>query len=320
MSVFSREFFQAPFTIEDALKRVLSAEKKHPRDLCLLPRDCGMPFGMLISSRLIQLSQMEDELNDIEIIWLERFRQYAMKHCGNLAVLNSYVDFQKYAKNNRPDPTRGEWIWLYSQIAEHPNLDLFRNLVQIMACRDALLPFLESIPDRDFSNAYHRIMSPWLSINPVPAIPYQGLEAAIQEDAPSKVAITKISCRRVTDAEILNRAIALEKGAVVSSMLKTASVKRIVKILIEAHASWENPIPLFERLLPQHEDEIAAWRDPWGNVFFWYLYRRPVLSQTIIEGLPPKVLATFETKNIYGISPEDLWSFHRPSSVSPESR
>ena len=109
------------------------------------------------------------------------------------------------------------------------------------------------------------------------------------------VAITKMMCRHVTDEEILNRAMALGKGAVVASMLGTPSIDRIIEILIEAHASWENPATIFERLFPQHEDEIAAWRDPWGNSFFWYLYRRPVLSQTIIEGLPPKILATFET-------------------------
>ena len=316
MTVFSREDFLTPFAIQDAWKRIVSAEKKRPRDQCLLPRDINTSFGRLISSRAF-FPRIEYGLDEAEIIWLERFRQCALEHCGNLSILKPYVDFQKYAENARPDPTRDEWIWLYSQVAEHASDDLFRDLVQIMACRNALLPFLESIPDKEFSNEYHRIISPWRKNESVPEIPYQGLEAAIQEDAPSKVAITKMLCRHVTDEEILNRAIALEKSAVVASMLGPLSFDRIIEILIEAHTSWENPAPLFERLLPQHEDEIAAWRDPWGNGFFWYLYRRPVLSRTIIEGLPPKILATFGTKNRYGISPEDLWTYFRPSSLLP---
>lgn len=301
MSVFSSENFCTPITIEDAWKRIVSDGKKRPRAPCLLPYGCWISYG------------------EAEIIWLERFRQCALEHCGNLSILKSYVDFQEYVKDARPDPTHSEWIWLYSQIAEHAYDDLFRDLVQIMACRNALLPFLESIPDKELSNAYHRIKSPWLSTHPIPTIPYQWLEAAIQEDAPNKVAITKMMCRNVTDEEILNRAIALGKGAVVASLLGNTSIKRIIEILIEAHASWEKPTPLFERLLPQFEDEIAAWRDPWGNGFFWYLYRRPVLSMDIITILPPKILDTFETKNRYGISPEDLWTYFRPSSVPPEN-
>lgn len=299
MSVFSPETFRTPITIEDAWKCIVSDGKKRQRAPCLLPSDYWISY------------------DEAEIIWLERFRQYAMKHRGNLSILKSYADFKEYARNARPDPTRGEWIWLYSQIAKHAGDVLFRDLVQTMACRDALLPFLESIPDKELSNAYHRIKSPWLSTHPIPAIPYQGLEAAIQEDAPYKVAITKMLCRHVTDEEILNRAITLGKGAVVASMLGSSPIDRIIEIMIDAHANWENPAPLFERLLPHHEDEIAAWRDPWGNGFFWYLYRRPVLSRTIIEGLPPKILATFKTKNRYEISPEDLWTYFRPSSTMP---
>lgn len=319
MTVFSVETFRTPFTIEEAWKRIVSAGKKHPRALCLLPRDGNIPFGLLIRPRTFYSPHVEYGPDEAEIIWLEMFRQYAIKHDEKWTILNAYTDFQKYAEKARPDPTRSEWLWLYTQIAEHASDDLFRVLVQTMACRNALLPFLESIPDKELSNAYHRIKTPWLSTHPIPTIPYQGLDDAIQEDAPAKVAITKMMCRHVTDEEILNRAMALGKGAVVASMLGTPSIDRLVEILIEAHASWENPVSLFDCLLPQHEDEIAAWRDPWGNGFFWYLYRRPVLSRTIIEGLPPKILDTFETKNRYGISPEDLWTYFRPSSMPPEN-
>ena len=78
--------------------------------LLLLPRDYGIPFGRLISSQAIHLRYMEDGLVDAEIIWLEKFRQYALQHDGNMSILESYADFQKYVKNARPDPTRSEWI------------------------------------------------------------------------------------------------------------------------------------------------------------------------------------------------------------------
>ena len=111
MTVFSREDFRTPFAIEDAWKRIVSsAEKKHSRDRCLLPRDYGIPFGRLISSQAIHLRYMEDGLVDAEIIWLEKFRQYALQHDGNMSILESYADFQKYVKYARPDPTRSEWI------------------------------------------------------------------------------------------------------------------------------------------------------------------------------------------------------------------
>lgn len=295
MPLFSMETLNDTISMPDAWEHIVAIGDHRPRDNRLLPKECD-----------------ESE----KIIWLESFRQCALKHCDYLSILQQYVDFREYVENARPDPTRGEWIWLYAQIAEHASDDLFRDLVQIMACRNALLPFLESIPEKEFSNEYHRIISPWRKKDSVPAILYQDLEVAIQEDAPSKVAIIKMYCRHVTDEEILNRAIALRKGAVIASMLEEAPVNRIVKVLITAHTNWENPAPLFEHILPQYEDEIAAWRDPWGNGFFWYLYRRPFLSRAIIEGLPPKVLATFGTKNRYEISPEDLWTYFRPA---PES-
>ncbi len=292
MSLFSREMFRSPITIEEAWKLIASTGKKHTHDKLLFSEDFG-------------------EVD--RIIWMERLWQFALAHGGS-AILGTYKDFRDYSEERRPDPNKEQWLFLYSKIAEC-NIR-FQETIQLMACRDALLPFLESIPDNDFSNAYHQILSPWPSTCAVSTIPYQSLEAAIQENAPTKVTITKMMCRNVTDEAILNRAIALEKGAVVASMLRDASVNRIVAVLITTHTNWENPAPLFEHILPQYEDEIAAWRDPWGNGFFWYLYRRPFLSRAIIEGLPPKVLATFGTKNRYEISPEDLWTYFRPA---PES-
>ena len=292
MPLFSAQQLYSPISTEDAWNHIVAVGNKLPHDNLLLP-----PY------------ELEEEE---KIVWLEKLRHVALGRAKDLSLLEPYKDFQEYALERRPDPTRGEWLWLYSQIGErHDNLSI-QEIVEIMMNRDAFLPFFDSVPDRNLWEWFHE--RPNLDETADEStIPYQGLEAAIQEDAPAKVAITKMMCRHVTDEEILNRAMALGKGAVVASMLGTPSIDRLVEILIEAHASWENPVSLFDCLLPQHEDEIAAWRDPWGNGFFWYLYRRPVLSMDIIRGLPPKVLATFETKNRYGISPKDLWNDYRPS-------
>lgn len=292
MPLFLKEKLCVLASSELAWKYILSCGVKPPRDKLLLPY----------------------ELDEVKkIICMEIIRHAVQKNGGDMAILKPYVDFNVYAGEHRPDPTRGEWFWLYSQNVVHPPYISFRELVGIMACRDAFIPFFESIPNRLFHADFLRTFS--LSQPPASssAFAYQSLETAIQEDAPAKVAITKMLCRHVTDEEILKRAIILEKGAVVASMLGSSPIDRIIETLIDAHANWENPAPLFEHLLPQHEDEIAAWRDPWGNGFFWYLYRRPFLSRSIIEGLPPKVLATFETKNRYEISPEDLWTYFRPA-------
>ena len=338
MPLFSQEMFQKPITMENAWKYIESASKKQPRELYLLPSvisklshsntvirppkryliPCGPPSRMNSFVTRDPNENNEDEI----IIWLERFRQYALKHSCNLAILEQYEDYRKYVHKRRCNPSRGEFLWLYTRIIERsPDATGFQEAVRIMAGRDALLPFLESIPDKDYYDQYQRIKSPWGATEPTSAapIPYHGLETAIQEDAPAKVMITKNMCRDVTDAAILNRAIALEKGAVVASMLMDATLDRIVEILKDAHTNWKNPASLFEHHSPQQEDEIASWRDSLGNGFFWYLYRRQSLSLDIIKSLPPKIIATFEEKNRYGISPKDLWSFFRPSPISTET-
>ena len=142
--------------------------------------------------------------------------------------------------------------------------------------------------------------------------PYPKLEAAFQADAPGQVELLQMMCRDVSSKAIMNRAVAQEKTAIVEFKLKTEPLEQKIQILTAAHASWEDPAPLFRRFLPMFKDEIAAWRDPWGTGFFWYLYRRPVLSQTLIERLPKKVLETFGTKNRYGISPADVWADYCP--------
>ena len=292
MPLFSTQQLYAPISSEDAWNHIVAVGNKRPHD------------NLLISSYELK----EEE----KIVWLEKLRHVALGHAKDLSLLEPYKDFQEYALERRPDPTRGEWLWLYSQIGErHDNLSI-QEIVEIMMNRDAFLPFFDSVPDGKLWTWFHE----WPEPDEMPgesAIPYQGLEAAIQEDAPGVVAITKMMCRNVTDAEILNRAIALGKSAVVASMFPNVPMGQLLDLLFKAHASWENPAPLLNRVLQLREDDIAAWRDPWGNGFFWHLYRRPVLSMDIIRGLPPKVLATFETKNRYGISPKDLWDDYRPT-------
>ena len=292
MPLFTTKQINTPISVETAWKRVMSTGENRPNDGLLLP-----PYGFL-----------EEE----KIIWLEKLRQVALGHGGDLSLLKQYKDFQEYALERRPDPTRGEWLWLYSQIGErHRNLS-FLDVVEIMLNRDAFLPFLVSVPDMLFWNEFLGLGLESLPSTESSALSYQSLESAIQEDAPGKVTITKMMCRKITDSEIMTRAFKCEKSAVVASLLQNKSLDRIVEFLIKAHNEWKNPTHLFDRMLPQREDEIAAWRDPWGNGFFWYLYRRPVLSLDVIRGLPQKVLATFETENRYGLSPKDLWPDYCP--------
>ena len=292
MPLFSMETLFAPISMLDAWEYVVSVGNRRPKDNCLVPEEC-------------------DESD--KIIWLERIRQFALEHGGNLSVLEPYVDFRSYAWERRPDPTWDQWIWLYQQIGAYRGTHSMRVVIPIMACRDALLPFLASVPNKDIEDDYKEFFSmeqPEWSDTP---FPYPNLEEAFQRDASAEVELLQIMCHGVSKEAILNRAIKMKKGSVVATMLKNAPIDKVIKILIGIHANWQDPASSFDHILPQREDEIAAWRDPWGNGFFWYLYRRPVLSLDIIRGLPPKVLATFETKNRYGISPKDLWNDYRPS-------
>ena len=157
-----------------------------------------------------------------------------------------------------------------------------------MACRDALLPFLETIPDFDLRDEYTLLLSPeQYKTSDIP-FPYPNLEAAFQADAPGQVELLQMMCRDVSNEAILNRAVAQRKTAIVEFKLKTAPIEQKIEILMAVQASWEDPASLFRRFLPMFKDEIAAWRDPWGNGFFWYLYRCPDLSQTLIEHLPKR--------------------------------
>ena len=291
MPLFSMATLIAPISISDAWEHIVAIGDLRPRDKRLLPEECN-----------------ESE----KIIWLERLRLFAVEHGGDLTILDPYKDYQGYALSRRPDPTWDQWIWLYQQIGERHRKISLQDAIQIMACRDALLPFLETIPDKNLWDEYALMLSPEQYDESDTPFPYPNLEASFQADAPGQVELLQMMCRDVTDEAILNRAVAQGKTAIVEFKLKTAPLEQKIQILTAAHASWEDPAPLFRRFLPMFKDEIAAWRDPWGNGFFWYLYRRPVLSRSLIEHLPKPILATFGTKNRYGISPADVWKDYCP--------
>ena len=291
MPLFSKETLNGPISMPDAWAHIVAIGDLRPRDKRLLPEEYD-----------------ESE----KIVWLERLRQFALEHNGDLTILEPYKDYQDYALSRRPDPKWEQWIWLYQQIGERHRKISLQDAIQIMACRDALLPFLESIPDIMFWNRYKSMLSPEQYEESDNPFPYPDLEAAFQADVPGKVELLQMMCRDVSNEAILNRAVTKEKTAIVEFKLKTVPIEQKIQILTAAHASWDDPAPLFRRFLPMFKDEIAAWRDPWGNGFFWYLYRRPDLSRSLIEHLPKKVLETFGTKNRYGISPADIWPDYCP--------
>ncbi len=293
MPLFSMETFNRAASMKVAWDYIVSsAGDRFPRDNCLLPD--------------------EIDINE-KIVRLEMLRQYALEHGGNLSILAPYKDFRECTLERRPDPTWDQWVWLYQQIGERHRDSSKHDVIQIMACRDALLPFLASVPDKVLWDKFKPMLSSGqIEEEPDTPFPYPDLEEAFQEDAPEKVEILQMMCRDVSNEAIMNRAVALKKTAIVEFKLKNAPIEQKIQILTAAHASWEDPAPLFRRFLPMFKDEIAAWRDPWGNGFFWYLYRRPVLSQAIIKRLPKKVLDTFGTKNRYGISPADVWLDYCP--------
>ena len=81
------------------------------------------------------------------IILLELARETAIADGMGLDPLRPYHDFAKWSGDRRPDPTPGQWQWLYRNIGvRHPFLSVDK-VVGMMAGRDALLPFLRSAPD-----------------------------------------------------------------------------------------------------------------------------------------------------------------------------
>ena len=119
-------------------------------------------------------------------------------------------------------------------------------------------------------------------------------------------------CRNVTDEQIINRAVFLQKLVVVVSLLKNLPCDMKIRKLIKFLRSWISPEFLLYQAIKEFLDDLTAWQDEYDNVFFWYLYTLPSpVSKTIVDLLPDKLLTIFDQLNCYGISPEDVWKYYR---------
>jgi|GEM_PF-5411654 len=248
------------------------------------------------------------------IILLELARETAIADGMGLDPLRPYHDFAQWSGDRRPDPTPGQWQWLYRNIGvRHPFLSVDK-VVGMMAGRDALLPFLRSAPDLRFVVSYEKFFEeePATDSTDSVELPYAQLEDAIKNDAPAKLAIFRVMSRNVTAEQLLARAVALEKPAVVCSLLKTQPSEQCVPALTRILRHWTKPEELLSLAVKAFGPELAAWHDEYGNGFFWYLYAcsRPV-SKAMVAALSDEIIATWETPNRYGIVPSDLWAYYR---------
>ena len=247
-----------------------------------------------------------------KIILLELARETAIASGLDLANLENRKDFAEWVGERRPDPTRDEWLWLYSKIGvRHPILSV-DEVVGIMAGRNALLPFLRSAPDLRLVECYEKFFEEDGEDEPIDELPYPQLEEAVKNDVPAKLEIYRIMCRTVTDEQILNRAVSLEKPAVTSSILKKLSPDQKIPQLIKALRDWNKPEELLVKAVESFGPEIASWHDDYGNGFFWYLYaRNQPVSKAMIDALPDEVVAPWEEPNRFGIAASDLWLYYR---------
>ena len=118
--------------------------------------------------------------------------------------------------------------------------------------------------------------------------------------------------RNVTDAQILNRAVCLQKPAVVISLLKKLPSDMKVHKLIKVLRGWTTPEILLNHAIQEFSNDLNSWKDEYGNSFFWYLYTLPnPVSKNMVDLLPEELLCVFDQPNCYGISPEDVWKYYR---------
>ena len=147
-------------------------------------------------------------------------------------------------------------------------------------------------------------------------LPYPNLEEAVNNDAPVKVNIYRLMCRNVTDEQIINRAVFLQKTAIVCSLLKNLTLDQRLTSLIKLLRYWQKPEDLLQTAVKEFGKDLASWTDEYGNKFFWYLYSLPVpVSQEMIDILPDEIFTSFEQPNCYGISPADQWQYYRKGST-----
>lgn len=183
-----------------------------------------------------------------------------------------------------------------------------------MAGRNALWPFLQTVPDhriRQIVELHDEDITKTKGTDP---IPYPDLEAAIQTDSPEKV--TPYRSIYADSPSVLARAMSLEKTNIVLELLSGVSETEKAKCLIRCMEHWQEPLTLLKLFAMKNTDFMRLWRDSWGNSLFWYVYfREPILrecAEFLFElGIP------VEEKNVLGISPMDLWKYYRPRVEFP---
>ena len=256
-----------------------------------------------------------------KIILLELARETAIANGLNLSALETRKDFAEWVADRRPDPTRDQWLWLYRNIgARHPIMDE-DTVLGIMAGRGALLPFLRSAPDLRLVECYEKFFEGDTEDEPINELPYPQLEEAIKNDLPAKLEIYRIMCKTVTDEQVLNRAVSLEKPTVTSSLLNKLPPDQKIPQLIKALRHWTKPEELLVKAVESFGPEIASWHDDCDNGFFWYLYARdqPV-SEAMVDALSDEIIASWEQPNRFGIKASDLWLYYREGLHLPDDK
>lgn len=247
-----------------------------------------------------------------KIILLELTLKIALENAVDCSALQGYSDFAEWVYPRRPDPTRDQWIWLLQNIGvRHQKLSV-DEVCGIMVGRDALLPFMTFAPDLRLQECYEKFFKVPAEDDGSSSLPYPNLEEAIINDAPAKVNIYRLMCRNVTDEQILNRAVCLQKPAVVISLLKKLPSDMKVRKLIKFLRGWTTPEILLNNAIQEFSNDLNSWNDEYGNSFFWYLYSLPnLVSKNMVDLLPEELLCAFDLPNCYGISPEDVWKYYR---------
>lgn len=250
------------------------------------------------------------------IILQELARETALVNGIDLHGLETRKDFAEWVGDRRPDPTREQWLWLYRNIgARHPNIEL-HDAIGIMAGRDALLPFLRFSPDLRFVECYERFFEDDMDDDALKPLPYPDVENIVIDDSSLKLRFIRGTFHSITDAQLLARAVTLEKPKVTCYLLERLPSEQRFPRLTKVLRYWSKPEELLCEAVKSFGSELASWRDEYGNGFFWYLYaRNQPVSESMIEALSDEIIATWELPNRYGIAPVDIWNWYRVGMI-----